>query len=94
MFQELSAKVDKTSYQAAVNKTKELYSLCNSNFAWEFSNIESYKECTDQISESSSIIQKNILHGSINPMVKGVKKRKPFIMLYIDFGALMSIINP
>ena len=60
MFQELSAKVDKTSYQAAVNKTKELYSLCNSSFAWEFSNMESYKECTDQIIRSSTKIQRKI----------------------------------
>ena len=43
-----------------MNKTKELYSLCKSSFAWEFSNIESYKECTDQIIRSSTKIQRKI----------------------------------
>ena len=59
MFQKLSAKVDKTFYQAAVNKTMSLLSFCNKISAWESSNVEEYKNCTNQIVRSNNKIQEN-----------------------------------
>ena len=57
MYQELSAKVDKVSYNAAVNMTMSLYSLCNNISAWDPANVKQYQECTAQISRSSPAIR-------------------------------------
>ena len=60
MYQELSAKVDKVSYNAAVNMTMSFYPLCANISAWDTANVNQYQECTAQISNSSSLIQENI----------------------------------
>ena len=60
MYQELSAKVDKVSYNAAVNMTMLLFPLCNNISAWDTANVKQYQDCTSQISRSSSVIQENI----------------------------------
>ena len=60
MYQELSAKVDKVSYNAAVNMTMSLFPLCNNISAWDTANVKQYQECTAQISRSSSVIRESI----------------------------------
>ena len=60
MYQELSAKVDKVSYNAAMNALMSLYSKCKSSHAWDPDNIIKYQECTNQISSSHSLIKENI----------------------------------
>ena len=59
MYQELSAKVDKVTYIAAMNMTMDLYQNCKDTSAWDPVNVEKYQKCTKQISGSSSIIQKS-----------------------------------
>ena len=59
MFQKLSANVDKTSYQAAMDIMMALYPKCDNILAWEPSNTEAYKNCTNQIIRSSTKIQNN-----------------------------------
>ena len=59
MFQKLSGNVDKTSYQAAMDIMMALYPKCGNILAWEPSNAEAYKDCTNQIIRSSTKIQNN-----------------------------------
>ena len=59
MFQKLSANVDKTSYQAAMDIMMALYPKCDNVLAWEPSNAEAYKNCTNQIIRSNTKIQNN-----------------------------------
>ena len=59
MFQKLSGNVDKTSYQAAMDIMMALYPKCDNVLAWEPSNAEAYKNCTNQIIRSSTKIQNN-----------------------------------
>ena len=60
MYQKLSAKVDKVSYNAAKNMTMALYPTCKNEDAWDPVNVEMYNKCTDEISRSSSVIQESI----------------------------------
>ena len=60
MYQELSAKVDKVSYNVAMNMTMVLYIKCNNMYSWDPANVEKYKDCTRQISASNSEIKENI----------------------------------
>ena len=62
LFQELSANVDKVSYNAALNMTMALYPLCRQISAWDPANIIQYHDCTTQISNSRSVIQENMEH--------------------------------
>ena len=59
MFQKLSAKVDNTSYQAAVNLAKASYPFCDNILAWEPSYVKEFKNCTNQIVGSNNKIQGN-----------------------------------
>ena len=59
MFQELSKKVDKLSYNAAVTLTMKLYLACADNDAWNSTNGEKFQSCTNEISRSNYLIQKN-----------------------------------
>ena len=54
-------------FNAAVNLTKKLYPFCKDSIAWEPSNVERYKECTNQISGSNSEIKGSM--GSIKRFV-------------------------
>ena len=60
MYQELSAKVDKASYNAAVNMSMTLYPKCNNIYSWDPLNVEKHKECTGQISASNPEIIGNL----------------------------------
>ena len=60
MYQELSAKVDKVSYNAAMKVLMSLYPKCKNIHAWDQDNIKKYQECTNQISSSNSLIKDNI----------------------------------
>ena len=60
MYQKLSAKVDKVSYNAAKDMTMVLYPSCKDEDAWDPINVAMYKNCSDQISISSSVIQEHI----------------------------------
>ena len=60
MYQQLSAKVERVSYNAAKKKTMALYKSCNDKSAWDFEKVEKYQKCTDQISKSNHRIQENI----------------------------------
>ena len=60
MYQELSAKVDKVTYVAAMNMTMDLYANCKDLSAWDPVNVEKYQKCTNQISGSSSVIQESM----------------------------------
>ena len=60
MYQELLAKLDKVSYRAAVKMVMTLYPMCETKALWDPNNVTKYLECTDQISKSSHLIQKNI----------------------------------
>ena len=60
MYQELLAKVDKVSYGAAVKMVMTLYPMCETKASWDPNNVTKYIECTNQISKSSHLIQKNI----------------------------------
>ena len=62
MYQELSAKVDKVIFNVVKNITMALYSNCNDKNAWNPQNVRKYQECTNQISESSFEIKKNVWH--------------------------------
>ena len=62
LFQELSANVDKVSYNAALNMTMAIYPLCRQISAWDPANIIQYHDCTTQISNSSSVIRENMEH--------------------------------
>ena len=59
MFQELSKKVDKLSYNKAVTLTMKLYSACADNDAWNSTNGERFQNCNKEISRSNYLIQKN-----------------------------------
>ena len=60
MFQKLSARVDNLYYKVAVEKVKSMYSTCDSNDAWDPSNVEIHQKCTKEISNSSPEINNNI----------------------------------
>ena len=60
MYQQLSAKVERVSYNAAKKKTMALYKSCNDKSAWDIEKVEKYQKCTDQISKSNHRIQENI----------------------------------
>ena len=59
MFQKLSAKVDNTSYQAAVNLAKASHPFCDNILAWEPSYVKEFKDCTNQIIGSNNKLQEN-----------------------------------
>ena len=59
MFKDLSAKVDKLSYNAAVTLTMKLYSACADNNAWNSTNVDKFKNCSKEISRSNYLIRKN-----------------------------------
>ena len=60
MYQDLSAKVDKVTYIAAMNMTMDLYQNCKDTSAWDPVNLEKYQKCTNQISKSSSFIHESM----------------------------------
>ena len=53
MFEELSTKINKMYFKAAVKMVKSMYSSCKSNNAWEKSNVRMYQKCSDEIIEST-----------------------------------------
>ena len=59
MYQELSTKVDKVSYNIVVNMMMASFSTCNDKSAWDPKNTENYQNCTKQISASRRHIQEN-----------------------------------
>ena len=59
MYQKLSEKVDKVSYNAAEKMIKSMYLACNNMHAWDPKNSKDYQNCTDQIKNSNSMIHKN-----------------------------------
>ena len=81
MYQELSTKVDKVSYNIVVNMMMALFSTCNDKSAWDPKNTEKYQNCTKQISASRRHIQKNFknveffsmnYHGTIHTEVEKI----------------------
>ena len=60
MYQELSMKVDKISYKAAMDLTITHYDECKSTGAWDPANVSVYQRCTNEISKSSSKIHVNL----------------------------------
>ena len=60
MYQELSAKVDKVTYNAMVNMTMSLYPNYKDASAWDPANDDKYQKCTKQISVSNFKIQEFI----------------------------------
>ena len=60
MYQELSKKVDKISYKAAMDLTITHYDECKSTEAWDPANVSVYQRCTNEISKSSSKIHVNL----------------------------------
>ena len=60
MFQELSAKVDKVAYNAMMNMTITSYASCKNTNAWNPVNIENYRKCTNEISDSNIYIKRNM----------------------------------
>ena len=62
IFNELSTKVDKVTYNAGVNIIMSLYENCNNSKAWNSANVERYQRCTNQISKSNPVIERSMSH--------------------------------
>ena len=54
MYQELSKKVDKISYNAAVDLMMIHHDECKDSRAWDSANVNLFETCTNAISKSSS----------------------------------------
>ena len=81
MYQELSTKVDKVSYNIVVNMMMASFSTCNDKSAWDPKNTEKYQNCTKHISASRRHIQENFknveffsmnYHGTIHTEVEKI----------------------
>ena len=60
LFQELSNKVTDIAIEGSANTIKNLYEECSSAEAWDVSEIEAYKRCTNALAKSSNQINNAI----------------------------------
>ena len=75
MYQELSKKVDKISYNAAVDLMMIHHDECKDSRAWDSANVNLFEICTNAISKSSSKIYANMDKVKVYCM--------KFLLLYI-----------
>ena len=76
MYQDLSSKVDKVTYIAAMNMTKDLYQNCKDVSAWDPVNVEKYQKCTNEISGSSYVIQESMRNIQIGWLLHDLQRFK------------------